>query len=178
MSKNSGGRRQVLTVRSKSVCRTLQVRCWHIASILDSCLERSLWCIADIGRNWCGMPVRRVFYVAVKPPHMHEKHHSQAERVSKECLLRHLPLRSDGAKRPNKDRGSRRECYSVACTRFQAGRVFAEMVAIITRTPWLDARNNIIRFRKKLEDTINGSTFDFPPIPDYTIAIVRVVKTD
>ncbi|MGA7598419.1 MAG: terminase large subunit, partial [Pseudolabrys sp.] len=32
----------------------------------------------------------------------------------------------------------RGECYSVACTRFQAGRVFAEMVAIITRTPWLN----------------------------------------
>jgi phage terminase large subunit-like protein len=54
----------------------------------------------------------------------------------------------------------RGECYSVACTRFQAGRVFNEMVAIITRTPWLNERINIIRFRKELEDTINGSTFD------------------
>jgi phage terminase large subunit-like protein len=53
----------------------------------------------------------------------------------------------------------RGECYSVACTRFQAGRVFAEMVAIITRTPWLNDRINIIRFRKELEDTVNGSTF-------------------
>jgi phage terminase large subunit-like protein len=53
----------------------------------------------------------------------------------------------------------RGECYSVACTRFQAGRVFAEMVAIITRTPWLDQRINIIRFRKELEDMENGSTF-------------------
>jgi phage terminase large subunit-like protein len=53
----------------------------------------------------------------------------------------------------------RGECYSVACTRFQAGRIFAEMVAIITRTPWLDARINIIRFRKELEDMENGSTF-------------------
>jgi phage terminase large subunit-like protein len=55
---------------------------------------------------------------------------------------------------------SRGECYSVACTRFQAGRVFAEMVAIITRTPWLNDRINIVRFRKELEDLINGSTFD------------------
>lgn len=44
----------------------------------------------------------------------------------------------------------RGECYAVACTRFQAARVFNEMVAIITRTPWLDARINIIRFRKEL----------------------------
>jgi phage terminase large subunit-like protein len=51
----------------------------------------------------------------------------------------------------------RGECYSVACTRFQAGRVFNEMVAIIVKTPW---RINIIRFRKELEDLINGSTFD------------------
>jgi phage terminase large subunit-like protein len=54
----------------------------------------------------------------------------------------------------------RGECYSVACTRFQAGRVFAEMVAIITITPWLNERINIIRFRKELEDRFNGSTFD------------------
>ena len=53
----------------------------------------------------------------------------------------------------------RGECYSVACTRFQAARVFNEMVAIITRVPWLNERINIIRFRKELEDTINGSTF-------------------
>jgi len=53
----------------------------------------------------------------------------------------------------------RGECYSVACTRFQAGRVFSEMVAIITRVPWLNARINIVRFRKELEDMENGSTF-------------------
>jgi phage terminase large subunit-like protein len=34
------------------------------------------------------------------------------------------------------------------------------MVAIITRTPWLNDRINIVRFRKELEDLINGSTFD------------------
>ena len=53
----------------------------------------------------------------------------------------------------------RGECYSVACTRFQASRVFAEMVAIITRTPWLNERINIVRFRKELEDMVNDSTF-------------------
>jgi phage terminase large subunit-like protein len=53
----------------------------------------------------------------------------------------------------------RGECYSVACTRFQAGRVFAEMVAIITKMPWLNDRINIVRFRKELEDQPNGSTF-------------------
>jgi phage terminase large subunit-like protein len=54
---------------------------------------------------------------------------------------------------------ARGECYSVACTRFQAGRVFSEMTAIITRTAWLAERINIIRFRKELEDDITGSTF-------------------
>ena len=53
----------------------------------------------------------------------------------------------------------RGECYAVACTRFQAGRVFNEMVAIITKTPWLDERINVVRFRKELEDQVNGSTF-------------------
>jgi phage terminase large subunit-like protein len=33
------------------------------------------------------------------------------------------------------------------------------MVAIITRTPWLNERINIIRFRRELEDMANGSTF-------------------
>jgi phage terminase large subunit-like protein len=54
----------------------------------------------------------------------------------------------------------RGECYAVACTRFQAGRVFNEMVAIITKVPWLNERINIVRFRKELEDQVNGSTFD------------------
>jgi phage terminase large subunit-like protein len=53
----------------------------------------------------------------------------------------------------------RGECYSVACTKDQAGRIFNEMVAIITRTPWLNERVNIIRFRRELEDMANGSTF-------------------
>jgi phage terminase large subunit-like protein len=53
----------------------------------------------------------------------------------------------------------RGECYAVACTRFQAGRVFNEMVAIITKTPWLDERINVVRFRKEMEDLVNGSAF-------------------
>ena len=54
----------------------------------------------------------------------------------------------------------RGECYSVACTRFQAGRVFSEMVAIITRVPWLNARINIGTDSAKNSKTWkNGSTF-------------------
>jgi phage terminase large subunit-like protein len=53
----------------------------------------------------------------------------------------------------------RGECYAVACTRFQAGRVFNEMTAIITATPWLSDRLNIIRFRKEIEDDVTGSIF-------------------
>ena len=43
--------------------------------------------------------------------------------------------------------------------RTRPGRVFNEMVAIITRMPWLNERINIIRFRRELEDMANGSTF-------------------
>jgi phage terminase large subunit-like protein len=53
----------------------------------------------------------------------------------------------------------RGEIYSVACTRFQAKRVFDEMKAIIVRTPWLDERINIINFKKEMEDDISGSIF-------------------
>ena len=38
--------------------------------------------------------------------------------------------------------------------------MFNEMVAIIMKTPWLNERINIVRFRKELEDLENGSTFD------------------
>jgi phage terminase large subunit-like protein len=54
---------------------------------------------------------------------------------------------------------SRGEIFSAANDRFQAGRIFSEMVAIIIRVPWLDVRINIIRFRKELEDNVNGSTY-------------------
>lgn len=45
----------------------------------------------------------------------------------------------------------RGECYAAANDRFQAGKMFAEMVAIIGQHPELDARCNIIRFRKEIE---------------------------
>ena len=47
---------------------------------------------------------------------------------------------------------SRGEVYSAANDRFQAGRIFAEMAAIIERVPWLDERVSIKRFTKELED--------------------------
>lgn len=45
----------------------------------------------------------------------------------------------------------RGECYAAANDRFQSGKMFAEMVAIITQHPELEARVNIIRFRKEIE---------------------------
>lgn len=46
----------------------------------------------------------------------------------------------------------RGEVYSAANDRFQAGRIFAEMAAIIERVPWLDERITVKRFTKELED--------------------------
>lgn len=45
----------------------------------------------------------------------------------------------------------RGECYAAANDRFQAGKMFAEIVAILGQHPELDARCNIIRFRKEIE---------------------------
>lgn len=45
----------------------------------------------------------------------------------------------------------RGECYAAANDRFQAGKIFAEMVAIIQQHAELEARCNIIRFRKEIE---------------------------
>ena len=53
----------------------------------------------------------------------------------------------------------RGEVYSCANDRFQAGKIFAEMVALIDMHPWLSARTNIIRFRKEIQDLGNGSTY-------------------
>lgn len=53
----------------------------------------------------------------------------------------------------------RGEVYSAANDRFQAGRTFSEMVAIIERTQWLADRISIRRHSKELEDFVNGSTF-------------------
>ena len=57
---------------------------------------------------------------------------------------------------------SRGEVYSAANDRFQAGRIFAEMAAIIERVPWLDERVSIKRFTKELED-VGGSERSFTP---------------
>jgi phage terminase large subunit-like protein len=54
---------------------------------------------------------------------------------------------------------SRGEVYSCANDRFQSGRIFNEMVALISRHPALSARTNIISFRKEIHDLINGSVY-------------------
>ncbi|WP_445222112.1 terminase large subunit [Bradyrhizobium sp. Pa8] len=45
----------------------------------------------------------------------------------------------------------RGECYAAANDRFQAGKIFAEIVAILGQHAELGARCNIIRFRKEIE---------------------------
>lgn len=52
----------------------------------------------------------------------------------------------------------RGECYSAANDRFQAGKIFAEMCAIIDAVPWLAARVSIRRHSKELEDIGLGGT--------------------
>ncbi|MEN3791837.1 terminase TerL endonuclease subunit [Fulvimarina sp. MAC3] len=56
----------------------------------------------------------------------------------------------------------RGEVYSAANDKFQAGKIFAEMVAIIVECPALSSRLNIIRFRKEIECLVGdgkGSLF-------------------
>jgi phage terminase large subunit-like protein len=52
----------------------------------------------------------------------------------------------------------RGECYSAANDRAQAGRLFAEMCAIIVAVPWLSERISIRRHSKELEDIGPGGT--------------------
>jgi phage terminase large subunit-like protein len=52
----------------------------------------------------------------------------------------------------------RGEVYSAANDRFQAGKIFSEMCAIIMRVPWLAARISIRRHSKELEDIGEGGT--------------------
>jgi phage terminase large subunit-like protein len=54
---------------------------------------------------------------------------------------------------------NRGEVYSCANDRFQAGKIFNEMVALIANHPWLSEQTNIIRFRKDIEDLSNGSIY-------------------
>jgi phage terminase large subunit-like protein len=52
----------------------------------------------------------------------------------------------------------RGEVYSAANDRLQAGKIFNEMVAIITAVDWLTARVSIRRHSKELEDIGEGGT--------------------
>jgi phage terminase large subunit-like protein len=54
---------------------------------------------------------------------------------------------------------NRGEVYSCANDVFQSGRIFDEMVALIDRHPVLSARTNVISFRKKIQDLVNGSIY-------------------
>jgi phage terminase large subunit-like protein len=54
---------------------------------------------------------------------------------------------------------NRGEVYSCANDVFQSGRIFDEMVALIDRHPALSARTNVISFRKKIQDLVNGSIY-------------------
>jgi phage terminase large subunit-like protein len=55
---------------------------------------------------------------------------------------------------------SRGEIYSCANDRFQAGKIFNEMYAMVRNHPWLDARCNVSRFKKEIEDMSNGSVYN------------------
>jgi phage terminase large subunit-like protein len=54
---------------------------------------------------------------------------------------------------------NRGEVYSCANDRFQAGKIFNEMVALILHHSWLARRVNIGRFKKEIEDLRNGSVY-------------------
>jgi phage terminase large subunit-like protein len=54
---------------------------------------------------------------------------------------------------------SRGEVYSCANDRFQSGRIFNEMVALINRHAALSARTNVTSFRKEIHDLVNGSIY-------------------
>lgn len=53
---------------------------------------------------------------------------------------------------------ARGEVYSAANDRFQAGKIFSEMTAIIAEVPWLSERVSIRRHSKELEDIGEGGT--------------------
>jgi phage terminase large subunit-like protein len=54
---------------------------------------------------------------------------------------------------------SRGEVYSCANDRFQAGKIFNEMEALIHGNKWLDLRTNISKFKKEITDLNNGSIY-------------------
>jgi phage terminase large subunit-like protein len=53
----------------------------------------------------------------------------------------------------------RGEIYSCANDRFQAGKIFNEMMALLAHHEGLARRTNVIRFRKEIEDLQNGSIY-------------------
>ncbi len=53
----------------------------------------------------------------------------------------------------------RGQVYSAASDRDQAGIIFSELVAIIEATSWMMARVNIQRFKKMIEDLVNGTIY-------------------
>jgi phage terminase large subunit-like protein len=63
---------------------------------------------------------------------------------------------------------SRGEVYSCANDRFQSGKIFNEMCALIRNHPRLEQRTNIVRNRKEIEDLLNGSIYQ---------ALTREAKT-
>jgi phage terminase large subunit-like protein len=54
---------------------------------------------------------------------------------------------------------SRGEVYACANDRFQAGKIYNEMEAIVMHHPWLCARVNISSFTKSMTDVYNGSIY-------------------
>lgn len=54
---------------------------------------------------------------------------------------------------------SRGEVYACANDRFQAGKIFNEMVAMIEHHSWLSARINVSNFTKECADFYNGSIY-------------------
>jgi phage terminase large subunit-like protein len=54
---------------------------------------------------------------------------------------------------------SRGEIYSCANDRFQAGKIFNEMVALVDKHPYLRERTNIVNFRKDIVDMETGSIY-------------------
>ena len=54
---------------------------------------------------------------------------------------------------------SRGQVFSAAADKAQAGLIFAEMVAIIERVPWLSCRCNITAFHKRITDEKTGSVY-------------------
>lgn len=54
---------------------------------------------------------------------------------------------------------SRGEVYACANDRFQAGKLYNEMEAMVHKHPWLDARINISKFTKSMTDMVSGSIY-------------------